>query len=147
VSICHWQQLLLRSLFGDCRRKRENKKTKATKMVEKKNVLVMNTEMSFLQNWCLMTVPFLKTLLECQSAILIIFCNLLHRLFQNKIPIIATVFQQILDWFLATGDSYHSLMYPFKATSSAISLITPEVCRALIETLQDYIKVRKHLFY
>jgi hypothetical protein len=48
--------------------------------------------------------------------------------------------------FLATGDSYRSLMHIFKVSSSEISLIIPEVCRVLIEKLQDHIKVRKNLF-
>lgn len=45
--------------------------------------------------------------------------------------------------FLATGDSYHSLMYMFKISKQVISAIVPEVCDALINALQDYIKVRK----
>lgn len=44
--------------------------------------------------------------------------------------------------FLATGDSYHSLMYMFKISKQAISKFIPEVCAALINVLQDYIKVR-----
>jgi hypothetical protein len=35
----------------------------------------MNTEMSFLQNLFLMTVPYLETILGCQDLILIICCN------------------------------------------------------------------------
>jgi len=45
--------------------------------------------------------------------------------------------------FLATGDSYHSLMYIFKILKQVISAIVPEFCDALINALQDYIKVRK----
>lgn len=45
--------------------------------------------------------------------------------------------------FLATGDSYHSLMYMLKISKQVISAIVPDVCDALINTLQDYIKVRK----
>lgn len=44
--------------------------------------------------------------------------------------------------FLATGDSYSSLQYLFKISKSAISRIIPEVCDALIESLQDYVKVK-----
>ncbi|CAB0017418.1 unnamed protein product [Nesidiocoris tenuis] len=43
--------------------------------------------------------------------------------------------------FLATGDSYHSLMYLFRVHYSTISLIVREVLEALIEGLKDYIKV------
>ncbi|XP_022180908.1 protein ALP1-like [Myzus persicae] len=43
--------------------------------------------------------------------------------------------------FLATGDSYHSLMYMFKISKQVISAIVPEVCDALINALQDYIKM------
>lgn len=43
--------------------------------------------------------------------------------------------------FLSTGDSYHSLMYLFKVSVAAISLLIPEVCDALIFALKDSIKV------
>lgn len=43
--------------------------------------------------------------------------------------------------FLATGDSYQSLMYLAKISITSISRIVPEVCDALSEVLQDYIKV------
>ena len=43
--------------------------------------------------------------------------------------------------FLATGDSYTSLQYLFKVSKQLISMIVPEVCRALIEALQNYVKV------
>uniref|UniRef100_A0A1B6KX11 Transposase Helix-turn-helix domain-containing protein n=1 Tax=Graphocephala atropunctata TaxID=36148 RepID=A0A1B6KX11_9HEMI len=43
--------------------------------------------------------------------------------------------------FLASGDSYQSLSYLFKISKSAISLFIPLVCEALIDLLQDYIKV------
>lgn len=44
--------------------------------------------------------------------------------------------------FLATGDSFASLALLFRISKSAISSIIPEVCTAIIEKLQDYIKVR-----
>jgi hypothetical protein len=43
--------------------------------------------------------------------------------------------------FLATGDSYHSLMYTFKISVATISHIVPEVCNALIQALEEYIKL------
>ncbi|XP_023312111.1 protein ANTAGONIST OF LIKE HETEROCHROMATIN PROTEIN 1-like [Anoplophora glabripennis] len=42
--------------------------------------------------------------------------------------------------FLATGDSYTSLMYTFKISKQSISTIIIEVCKALTEVLKDYIK-------
>lgn len=48
--------------------------------------------------------------------------------------------------FLATGDSYRSLMYLFRISDSTISLFIPEVCRAIILVLKEYIKVRKYKF-
>jgi len=39
--------------------------------------------------------------------------------------------------FLATGDSYTSLMYLFKVSKQLISNIIPEVCIAIIEALQE----------
>lgn len=47
--------------------------------------------------------------------------------------------------FLATGDSYQSLMYLCKVSASSISRIVPEVCSALCEGLHDYIKVRTYI--
>lgn len=43
--------------------------------------------------------------------------------------------------YLATGDSYQSLHYLFKISTSAISLIIPEVCKAINSVLKDQIKV------
>lgn len=43
--------------------------------------------------------------------------------------------------FLATGDSYHTIMYMFKISKQVISRTVPEVCEALITALKDYIKV------
>lgn len=43
--------------------------------------------------------------------------------------------------FLATGDSYKSLMYLFQVSCSTISLIVPEVCEAISKVLEDHIKV------
>lgn len=43
--------------------------------------------------------------------------------------------------FLATGDSYQSLAYLFKFSAQVISSIIPEVCQAIINALQDFIKV------
>nr|CAI5854844.1 unnamed protein product [Callosobruchus analis] len=43
--------------------------------------------------------------------------------------------------FLATGDSYRSLMYLFRISDSTIFLFIPEVCRAIILVLKEYIKM------
>lgn len=45
--------------------------------------------------------------------------------------------------FLATGDSYVSLMYLFRISKQLIGTIIPEVCEALIEALMDQIQVKK----
>lgn len=43
--------------------------------------------------------------------------------------------------YLATGDSYASLIFFFRISKSAISKIIPEVCQALISSLRDYVQV------
>lgn len=43
--------------------------------------------------------------------------------------------------FLASGDSYQSLVLTFKVSQPSISCIIPEVCSALIYSLKDHIKV------
>jgi len=48
--------------------------------------------------------------------------------------------------FLASGESYTSLQYLFKISKQVISNIVPEVCQALIEVLQENIKVRICIF-
>lgn len=45
--------------------------------------------------------------------------------------------------YLATGDSYPSLMYLFRISEPSISRIIPEVCRALTDVLHDFVKVSK----
>ena len=42
--------------------------------------------------------------------------------------------------YLATGDSYASLMYLFKVSRQLIARIVPEVCNSLISTLKDFVK-------
>ncbi|KAG5882128.1 hypothetical protein JTB14_033859 [Gonioctena quinquepunctata] len=46
--------------------------------------------------------------------------------------------------FLATGDSYSSLMYLHIISKSAISRFIPEVCKAIVSALRDCIKVPKN---
>jgi hypothetical protein len=48
--------------------------------------------------------------------------------------------------FLASGDSYVSLLYLFKISKQAISCIVPEVCEALVEKLKDYLQVRQYYY-
>lgn len=49
--------------------------------------------------------------------------------------------------FLATGDSYTSLMYLFKISKQSVSAIVPEVCEALITVLSDLIKVSNFVLH
>ncbi len=39
--------------------------------------------------------------------------------------------------FMATGDSYHSLMYGFRMAHNMISLIARDVCQAIIDIYED----------
>ena len=43
--------------------------------------------------------------------------------------------------FLASGDSFTSLMYTFRISKQAISQIVPELCEAIIYSLRTYVKV------
>lgn len=43
--------------------------------------------------------------------------------------------------FLASGDSFTSLMYTFRISKQAISKMVPEVCEAIISSLKQYVKV------
>ncbi len=45
--------------------------------------------------------------------------------------------------FLATGDSFSSLMYTFKVSKSSVSHIVHDVCRALNGTLNQCVHVSK----
>ncbi|XP_071056596.1 uncharacterized protein [Onthophagus taurus] len=59
--------------------------------------------------------------------------------FRQAIP--ASERQAVTLRFLATGDSYHSLMYTFKISKQVISRTVPDVCEALIHSLRDYVKM------
>jgi hypothetical protein len=48
--------------------------------------------------------------------------------------------------FVATGDSYRTLMYLFKVHFSSICCIVMEVCEALIDSLKEFIKVKVQQF-
>lgn len=58
-----------------------------------------------------------------------------------RIPIPAKVRLAVTLRFLATGDSYRSLHFLFKISSSVISKIIIEVCQAINTVLKDEIKV------
>lgn len=47
--------------------------------------------------------------------------------------------------FLATGEYYQSLMYLFKVSKQAISVIIPKTCEALISALNTYVKVKLNI--
>ena len=61
--------------------------------------------------------------------------------FREPIPAIERLMLTLR--YLATGDSFTSLMYTFKISKQLISRIIPEVCSAIIECRQEYVKVSK----
>lgn len=61
--------------------------------------------------------------------------------FREAIP--ATERLMVTLRYLATGDSFTSLMYTFKISKQLISRIIPEGCSAIIECLKEYVKVSK----
>lgn len=60
-----------------------------------------------------------------------------------RLPIPAKVRLAVALRFLATGDSYRSLHFLFKISSSIISKIVTEVCEAINIVLKEEIKVNK----
>lgn len=62
-------------------------------------------------------------------------------MFRKAVP--ATERLMVTLRYLATGDSFTSLMYTFKISKQLISKIIPEVCSAIIECLKEYVKVSK----
>uniref|UniRef100_A0A6P7GR81 Protein ALP1-like n=1 Tax=Diabrotica virgifera virgifera TaxID=50390 RepID=A0A6P7GR81_DIAVI len=58
--------------------------------------------------------------------------------FRDAIPIQERL--AIILRFLATGDSYHSLMYLFKVSKQIISKIVPEVCVSLIDSIRETVQ-------
>nr|CAH7737395.1 unnamed protein product [Callosobruchus chinensis]CAH7758744.1 unnamed protein product [Callosobruchus chinensis] len=62
-----------------------------------------------------------------------------HTNFRNAISVTERL--AITLRFLATGDSYHSLMYLSKISKQSISVIIPEVCKALIDSLSGDVQV------
>lgn len=93
------------------------------------------------------------------------FCRMSSEDFQNLIDLLSPKIQKrdtnfrecipvkerlaITLRFLATGDSFISLSYLFKVSRQTISAIVIEVCKALVEVLNDYIQASSFcsLFY
>lgn len=81
------------------------------------------------------------------------FLNILHMVrplieksdshFRQAIP--AEVRLAITLRFLATGDSYSSLMYLFRVSKQSISVIVPQVLKAIITSLKQHVKVNNKL--
>ena len=46
-------------------------------------------------------------------------------------------------YFMATGNSYHTLQYFFRVLKASISNFIPEVCDAIYDSLGEFIKVSK----
>lgn len=61
--------------------------------------------------------------------------------FREAVP--AKIMLLITLRYLATGDSFSSLMYLFKVSKPFISTMLPTVLKAIVNALQDYIKVSK----
>lgn len=96
-----------------------------------------------IKNFCRMSSPDLEWLL-CKVS------PLIQKEDTNYRAAISPLERLLLTLrFLATGDSYTSLMYLFRISKQAISVIVPEVCDAIILVLQDQIKVsvQKTIFY
>lgn len=62
-----------------------------------------------------------------------------------RTPVSATNRLAITLRFLASGDSYTSLMYTFKVSKQIISEFVPEVCTAIVNALRTYIQVSRFL--
>ena len=65
--------------------------------------------------------------------------------YRDSIP--ATVRLALTLRFLATGDSYGSLMCLFLISKPSISKIIPEVCEPIVDALQEHVKVRTEFVF
>jgi hypothetical protein len=86
-----------------------------------------------------------RIFLECQARISRIWCLVgpavqkKNANFRQAIGVTESL--AITLRFLATADSYHSMMYLFKVSTQSILLIIPQVCEALINAMDAYVKV------
>jgi hypothetical protein len=53
------------------------------------------------------------------------------------------VMLEITLYFMATGNSYCTLQYFFRVLKASISNFIPELCDAIYDSLEDFIKVSK----
>ena len=103
-------------------------------IVELLNKLRMNDAMGFRNFTRLTPIDFEELLLMLGGQI-----TKEDTKFRETIP--ASLRLAITLRFLASGDSYTSLMYTFRISKQAISRIVPEVCEAIISALKQYVKV------
>lgn len=89
------------------------------------------------ENFCRMSSSDFEYLLEKISPLIAKKDTLWRKAIPAKVRLAVTL------RFLATGDTYKSLHFLFKISSQIISKIVPEVCKAIINILQDEVKVIK----
>lgn len=93
------------------------------------------------QNFCRMSFQTFNEILEMVTPIIEKQDTQLRKAIPAKERLAITLH------YLATGNSYSSLSYVFKVSKQIISRIIPEVCEAIVEVLNDYIKVNIKILF
>lgn len=78
---------------------------------------------------------------DFEKSLQIIRCKISWTDTQYQAVIPPSIQLAILLRYLASGESFTSLMYTFKISKQSISAIIPEMCEAVISALKPYIKV------
>ncbi|KAK7794094.1 hypothetical protein R5R35_010296 [Gryllus longicercus] len=87
------------------------------------------------QNYCRLSVT------ECETLLNLIGPQISKKNTRFRESISAKERLMVTLRFLATGDSYRTLMYEFRIADSTLSLLIPEVCKAIAGLRNQFIKL------
>jgi hypothetical protein len=78
---------------------------------------------------------------DFKKSLQIIRCKISRTYTQYWAAIPPSIQLAVILRYLASGESFTSLMYTFQTSKQSISAIIPEVCKAVIKALKPYIKL------